>query len=240
MNSWYQNQMLRWGVKIISPPLAEPVSLVEARLHLRVDDDGESPPAHPDDPLITQFITVAREWCETYTGRAIAPQVVEIASTAFSNQSNGNTWHSCCVNISSTVYSAYIELPMSPVASIIQVTYIDGNGLTQVVASSDYVLDDYSQPPRLYAASGVVWPTVQATPNAARIRYYAGYDLPGDSPNPNPLPLSFVAAIKLIMGHLYENREQTQAGGGGTTLLHEIPMGVQSLLDPYRLQTGIA
>lgn len=234
-NVWYSEQLARWGLKVITLPLAEPITLSDARLHLRLDDDGDSPPAHPDDPLIVLLITAAREWCENYAGRSLAPQTLELGGTVFALP----LWQACCVRFSVNgvvqIYGAYVELPRGPVSAVLSVRYIDDQGVEQTIATTDYILDDYVQPPRLYAAQGVTWPTPQAVPNAAKIRYIAGYDLPGDSPNPNPLPASILAAMKLVLGHLYENREQT------TDLkLEQLPLGAQSLLDRYRLRLGMA
>ena len=72
-----------------------------------------------------------------------------------------------------------------------------------------------------------------------RVRYVAGYDLPGDSPNVNPLPSSMVAAIKLVVGNYYQNREAAALLARGETLA-DLPLGVAAPLDPYRLDFGIA
>jgi len=45
------------------------------------------------------------------------------------------------------------------------------------------------------------------------------------------------AAVLLIAGHLYRNREQVQTGQGANAV--EIPMGAHSLLWPYRVGIGI-
>jgi uncharacterized phiE125 gp8 family phage protein len=57
--------------QIITPPGIEPVSLVDARLHLRIDDDNTV-----DDTLIAALITAARQSCESATGRALITQTV--------------------------------------------------------------------------------------------------------------------------------------------------------------------
>lgn len=236
-----QPYLARWGVRVITPPVGEQISLAEARLHLRLDDDGDSPPAHPDDPLIAMLITAAREWCEDFLGRAIAPQTVEISGGPLS--SPAPTWCPCaCARFSSDTsrqtYGAFIELPLGPVNYVSSIVYFDDLGVQQQVLPSDYWVDFYAGPPRLYAATGVTWPTVQAVPNAVRIRYLVGYDLPGDSPNLNPLPASIKAAMLLILGHYYENRENTSLLPSGTLQL--IPMGAEALLRPYQLRMGFA
>lgn len=59
--------------------------------------------------------------------------------------------------------------------------------------------------------------------------------LPADDPNGLVIPASAKAAILLTLGHLYENREAVNVGN----IVTEMPMGVQSLLWPYRTDIGI-
>jgi len=230
----YYDVLARWGLKVIVPATIEPVTLGQAKLHLRITDDAGSPSVHPDDPLITALITAARQYCEAYSGLALASQVVELGGRSFmpasaylySGSSGQNTY---CTQ--------YVELPMPPIAGIQSVSYADSTGTQIPIAASGYILDDYVFPPRLYSMS---WPTTSNNPAAARIRYAVGYDLPGNSPNPNPIPESVVAAIKLVLGHLYENREETISGNRSSLAITEIPIGAKVLLDLYRVRQGFA
>jgi len=204
------------GIKVISPPTAEPISIEEARLHLRLDA-YDSPPVHPDDSIVTALISAAREWAENFTGRAISPVTLEIALDEFPRLNEG------------------IELPRPPLISVDSVRYTDEDGDQQTMATSEYSTDTYQEPSWLMPAQDTDWPSTDTVFNAVKIRYEAGYSTPGDSPDPNPLPKSIKQAILLMLSHLYENREETSI-----VKLEQIPLGAEALLRPYRLYNGFA
>ncbi len=58
--------------RLVIPPVTEPVTLEEAKLHLRIDGNEE-------DSLISVLITVARQKSEEYTRRAFITQTWELA-----------------------------------------------------------------------------------------------------------------------------------------------------------------
>jgi uncharacterized phiE125 gp8 family phage protein len=206
----------RRGARVVVPPTVEPLTLDEARQHLRIDALG-SPGEHPDDAWLMDTIPTAREWCERYLGRSIAPQTLEYYAAAFP--------------------SGGLVLPAGPVAGIESVTYVDSDGVTQTLDPSLYVVDMLYEPAALYTFAGAAWPTTQSATNVVRVRYTAGYDLPGDSPGDRPLPSSIKSAIKLVLGSLYRDREDSTAGN---VPMQNIPLGVFSLLYPYRLDLGMA
>lgn len=210
------------SIKVISPPTTEPISLDLARRHCRILPDNDSPASHPDDAWLTEIgIPAAREYCEGFLGRAIAAQTWEQALDAFPSGS--------------------ITL-VGSVSSVTSIKYIDTDGNEQTLSAADYVLDSYSVPAVVSLAVGVTWPlTLTGGVNTVKIVYpAAGYTLPGDSPNNDPLPTVVRAAILLMIGHLYENREATTSGGVGGTLPHELPLGVADLLRPHQLRMSMA
>lgn len=196
--------------KIITAATTEPISLAEARAHLRIEPFG-SPEAHPDDAQVQQMISSAREWCEQYTGRALASQTIEMALDDFPENE--------------------IELPLTPVTSITSVKYLDLSGVETTVSNSSYILDDYSKPNWLLLASGSAWPQTNEGANNVKIRMVAG----NTSAN---IPKPIVSAMLLIIGSMYENRQEDIAATSRVTF-NSLPFGVYNLLQPYRLELGV-
>lgn len=132
---------------VITAPATEPVTLAEARLHLKVDSTD-------DDTLISALITAARQQAEHRTGRALITQTLEKVLDAFPSD---------------------IELPMPPAIAITSVKYINTSGTEQTLDTDQYSLDKDSEPGWLTPAYGVAWPATYSVPNAVRVRYTAGY-----------------------------------------------------------------
>jgi uncharacterized phiE125 gp8 family phage protein len=131
----------------------EPISLAEARLHIKADPDNTA-----EDSLIGIWITAARELAEHYTGRALAPQTIETALDCFPLYEDDT-----------------IHLPMAPVASITSVIYIDTNGEAQTISASAYALSPFGESNRLAPTWGNYWPTPRDIPDAVKIVAVHGY-----------------------------------------------------------------
>lgn len=164
--------------KVITAVTAEPVTLAEARLHLKADSDTS------EDSLITAWITAAREVAEHYTGRALAPQTLEMALDGFS------------------ATDGEIVLAMPPVASITSLKYTDTAGVEQTLSPSAYALSLYGDSRKVAPTYGNYWPSTQDIPDAVRVRYVAGYGQQGGA----VCPKAIKAAILLMIGWLNENR----------------------------------
>lgn len=210
------------AVKVITAPTEEPISLEQAKAHLRVDTTDQ-------DDLIESLITAARERVEDETGRALVTQTLEIALDYFVAPPDLRF-----VTYPYITPAKAILLPRPPLQSLKRITYIDGDGnetlLHDEVGSpeliSDLVVDTYSEPGRLVPASGGNWPSVQDRANAVIIRYTAGY---GDA---DSVPKPIVQAILLLIGHFHEN---PSAVGDSKS---ELPMGVEWLLHKHRILSG--
>jgi uncharacterized phiE125 gp8 family phage protein len=124
-------------------------------------------------------------------------------------------------------FTEYIELPRAPVASVETVQFKSGDQ-TVILAGTQYILNSEVSPALLYAAPDVDWPTWgDDIQSSVRISYTAGV---ADAAN---VPAPIKAAILLMVGHLYENREAVIVG----TIAKELPLAVESLLLPYRVSS---
>jgi len=136
---------------LITAPTAEPVTLAEAKLHLRVDDNA-------DDVLIGALITAARQHAEHDTRRALVTQTWKLVLDAFPE--------------------SVITLDRAPVSAVVSVVYTDPDGVSQTLAPGGYQLDDITEPCRLVPAYGSSWPATRAQLNAVAVTYTCGYGAP--------------------------------------------------------------
>lgn len=172
------------ALKLITPPETYPITLAEAKAHVRevVDDfDAE----------ITAFIKAATAHAEEFTGRAFIDQTWELTYDAFPTNE--------------------LQIPKPPLIEIVSVTYDDAAGDAQVLDPSGYVVDDQSEPAWIIPADNT-WPTPFDGINAVRIRFRAGYLNTTDSPPTASVPFDITAAIKLYVGSLYAQREHIVIG----------------------------
>ena len=188
------------------PPAVEPVSLAEAKLHMRVDLDD-------DDALIQKLIEAARRHTEDFTSRSLITQTWKLTLDRFPESLLLWRWDAwTCSNV--------IELPKPPLQSVTSVKYYDPDGVLQTLAASKYLVDAVTEPGRIAPVTGEFWPATQDRINAVEIIYVAGYGAAAAN-----VPAGLLAAIKLLLANWYENREATIAGS-----LNPVPLAVEALL----------
>lgn len=198
------------ALHLVTGPAVEPVTLEEAKLHCRIDAS-----ATDDDALVADLIIAATRHVERITHRRLISQVIEDRR----DEEPSSTW----------------ESPVGPVLSIDSVTYVDTNGTTQTWSSTLYRTDipagPTAGPARLEPIFGGIWPQTRHVINAYTVRFTAGYGTTAAS-----VPYDIKAAIKLLIGHLYENREAVNVGN----IVTAVPFTVDSLLWPYKFFAGSA
>jgi uncharacterized phiE125 gp8 family phage protein len=192
---------------LITGPATEPVTLAEAKDHCRIaiaDDDG----------LLAGYILAARNHLEQITGRAFLTQTLDA--------SFDDDWP-WILDLDTRRHCRLIELMKAPVQSVSAITYVDSAGVTQTLASNQYVVDTSSTIGNVYPAYGVSWPSVRLQRAAITVRFVAGWS--------SNFPDSLRQALLLLIGHWYENREHVVIGQAPS----ELPMSIASLIAPYRV-----
>jgi uncharacterized phiE125 gp8 family phage protein len=167
------------GLKLITSPGAEPLTLAEVKAHLRITHSS-------DDAMLAIYLAAARQWIDGPDGwlnRAIMLQTWELSLDTFP--------------------SAEIRLPLIPVKQIDSIKYDDSNGAEQTMPPGDYFLDNPAHPSWVLPYVGTGWPSTMATANAVRVRFICGYDTAA------VVPATLKAAVLLMTGYLYEHREAT-------------------------------
>lgn len=186
---------------VVTDSVVEPILLAEAKEHLRVTIDD-------DDADITRRIKGARMRIEDILSRSLIEKTLRLTLDAF------------------PLDGCPIKIGLGPVLTIVSVKYIDVNGDEQTWLATNYQINIGTRPAFLKPVSGGFWPSTQVDTFAAvKVEYTAGF---GDSGS--AVDEQYKDALKLILGHSYENREEVIVGPGA----FEIPQGAIEILKTLR------
>jgi uncharacterized phiE125 gp8 family phage protein len=153
---------------LTTAPAAEPLSLAEAKAHLRIDADDE-------DALLTALIAAARMFVEKMLGVAL---ITQSWSYFF------DFWPA----------AGCITLPIAPVQAVSAVKVHDDAGGSTTLDAASYIVDVLSEPARL-VLKGALPPVQARTLNAFEIAFSAGHgDEADDVPEPVRQALKLLVA----------------------------------------------
>lgn len=157
-----------------------------------------------DDTYIDNLVIMARELLERQTGRAFLAQTWDLFLDHFPG--------------------GYISLPRAiPLASVTGVFYTPDAASELTYSDSNYLVDTVTEPGRIVLKTASVWPGDALDPvNGVRVRYVIGKSSAAD------VPERAKQVIKLMVGHLYENREAVVIAQGVS--IAELPMGTRMLI----------
>jgi len=189
---------------LVTGPTASPITLEEIKNHLRITV-GET----FDDELLKSYRSAAVELAENITNRKLMTQ----------------TWYAYYDDWPD---DEYIELPYAPLQSVSSsgILYTNSTSGTTTFGSSAWAYDSVSAPGRIVLENDEDWPTdVLHQNNPIQIKFVCGYSASSN------VPRSIKNAMLLMIGHWYENREETLVG----QTIMKVPMAVNSLLAPYRV-----
>lgn len=210
------------SLKLITAALTDPISLEEAKAHLREDSSDF-------DDQITAFIKAAVAYCEGprgFLGRVLIDQTWQLTLDSFPGHHHRHgSWHHA---------HHEIKIPMPPLIGILSIKYDDTAGVEQTMTADQYTVDTNSEPGWVMPVGS--WPATFSGINAVRIQFRAGYLDQNQSPPVANVPEGIKQAIKMLIGSFYLNRENEIVGDTSASL----PFAVDVLLRQHRLQLGMA
>lgn len=207
------------GYTLITPATSEPLSLQEAKVHLRVgSSDGTG--SHPDDVLIASLIAGVRALGEQETQRSFITQTWRYTLDAFPGGQG----------VSATPWGREFSIPETaiclvkgPIQAITAINYVDLSGATQLAPSTDYVADLSGPMARITPVFGKIWPIPVPQVGSVWVTFTAGYG------GASAVPDGIKSWMKLRIGDAYDNR-----GAMVSNAMLPNPF-LDSFLNPYRV-----
>jgi uncharacterized phiE125 gp8 family phage protein len=195
-------------------PDTTPVDLPAAKRQVHAEDFDD------DDQFLEDRIDTATGWLDGYKGvlgEALVTQTWTLYLPHF-----GHGARRCRAPWPLPEHGP-IQLPLTPLQSVTSIQYVDPTGASQTLDSSLYQVID-GDIAEIWPPPGRCWPPVQwGNRRAVTIEFVCGY---GDA---DAVPATYKAAILLIIGHLYENRNAV-VGVENRDSSTEMPLGVRDLL----------
>jgi uncharacterized phiE125 gp8 family phage protein len=149
----------------VEGPAVEPVSLLDMKAHLRVDDDAE-------DELVTGLVKAARLMVEAACGRVLVSQKWRLML---------HHWP-----------ARALALPLSPLIAIDKVEVFDAAGIGATMPADAIEVDSFEDPPHVAFISP---PAPGRARHGIAIDFRAGFGpTPEDVPEPLRLALKIIAA----------------------------------------------
>lgn len=167
------------GVRRTVDPAISAIEFEDAVKQVELPSDDTTHTRH-----LERAIAAAVSDVERYTRRALITQ----------------TW-----SLSLREFPVRIYLPRPPLQSVTSIQYVDLNGSTQTLPSSDYQVTIDASPAYIEPAFSKVWPAVRAqTSEPIRVVYVAGYG--DDAEN---VPEQFKNAVLELVAFRFMNRGDT-------------------------------
>jgi uncharacterized phiE125 gp8 family phage protein len=168
-----------------SGPVLEPVSLAEAKAHLRVDGTAE-------DPLIQSLVITSRLHIEAALGLALITQ----------------SWS---YFLDRWPRGGRVTLPLRPVVAIAGIRVWDVGGGSRTLDPADFFLDGQGLPPRLAPLDAAALAAPTRPVNGVEIAFTAGF---GPAPADVPAPIRHALLLLVAHWHENREPAEIEAGTG--------------------------
>lgn len=197
-------------VQVIERPTRYPVTLAQAKVHIRQSTTVSA----EEDSLIDGMIEAATEYAEKLCGRPFIQRRLRLLFESFPD-------------------GDMIEPKIGKIQQIISIKYRDADGVLQTMPTADYRLLASENDAVILKGYGDTWPTVRSEFDAVQIDCIAGYDSEQSPADRDLVPPLIKNSILMLVADMYENREQYITG----TIISEITRLPQALhffrLEPW-------
>lgn len=174
---------MRHSLTLLTPPDGEPITLDQAKAHLRVEIEFED-----DDDYITSLIKVCRQEIEIESDNIFKRQGWLLSVD-----------HFC---------TPEFLLRKHPVTDVDSIQYIDADGARQTLSPDLYQIDLTPLYARVWPAYSTSWPSIRSgTLNTVEIRFTAGHEDTAQG-----IPETLIHALKMRIAEKYERREDAVVG----------------------------
>lgn len=200
------------SISTVTGPAAEPVTLAEAKLWMKIDDTTE-------DALITELIKAAREAAEKYIRRSLITQTLKLTVDSRCSGMNdclGEGVHDLPVSILDGGLPRVIELPSQPVQSVTEIKTYNSAGTDAVFSSDNYYLD--SSGGRVILKESTQWPSDLRRFKTCEITFVAGFGAA------EAVPAAIKTGIKMHVQKMYDER-----------MVCDLPDGCAKLYRAYKI-----
>ena len=176
------------SLKLITPPIIEPVTVEEVKIYTHIDHEV-------DDKLIAQWIKTARILAENFQNRAYYEQTWELSFDCFP--------------------TLPLQFPRPPLVRVDFIKYYDCYNVLTTLSLADFIIDINRESGRITHVYLGSWPsTTLRTIDTVRIRYTCGFECmySDDSttttyaPDIIPVPENVRDAIYIYCAYRNENR----------------------------------
>lgn len=186
-------------LELVDAPATTPIALAEVKAQLRVEHSD-------DDTLLTRLINVAVAYTDVKGALGQAMITQKWGQWLGPNPPKE------------------VKLILGPVQSVTAIKYYDTDGVLQTDDYNNYDIFGTETYTTISPKTGFSWPTAQQRSDAIKIEYEIGF---GDATT--DVPETIRHALMLLIGHWYDNRENTQMDE-----LSNIPFGYMELLNIHR------
>lgn len=194
--------------RLLTAPAAPILTLEEAKTHLRIYHTDEN--AH-----VEALVASVADLIDGPTGilnRCVVSQQWEVTIDRFPENDMMGV--------------VALKMPLPPLISIQSILYDDEDGVEQELTSGNYRIigAESTSAAAILPLKDVEWPSVDDEPGSVRISFTAGY---------STIPPGIKHAVKLLISHLNEHREENVDTGAKFGLL-ELPFGARNFLELHR------